>query len=597
MENANARFLPMSAKELKERGIDRPDFILISADAYVDHPSFANALIGRYLEAMGYSVGLICQPNFGDERAYQVLGKPRLAFLISGGNMDSMVNRYTANKAPRSADLYSPGGKNRRPKRAVTVYTKMVKKIYPDVPVVIGGVEASLRRFAHYDYWENEVRPSILAEAPADLLMYGMGEHPLRELAEALDSGLAIGDITYIRGTAWWADSPDRVYEDKVIVHSFEEVAADKRKFAEAFAEQYRQQEPIKGKTVIQPHGKRFLVQNPPAYPLSQQELDDVYELPFTRQAHPSYKEPIPALEEVKFSLVSSRGCYGGCAFCSIFFHQGRHIQSRSKESLLREAKLLTERKDFKGYIHDVGGPTANFMQPPCKKAEKHGMCTDRRCLAPKPCPNLVADHSKYMDILRSLRSLPRVKKVFIRSGIRFDYVMADKSGEFINELARHHVSGQLKVAPEHCAAPVLRLMGKPDISVYERFVQKFQAASRKAGKKQYVLPYLIAAHPGSTLECAIELALFLKKGGFVPDQVQDFYPTPGSVSTCMYYTGIDPLTMEKVYVPKSREERAMQRALLQFNKPENYPLVKKALLRAGREDLIGQGKNCLIRG
>lgn len=587
----------MTKKDLQERGIAQPDFILVSADAYVDHPSFANALIGRYLEALGYSVALLCQPNFGDLRAYQVLGRPRLAFLVSGGNMDSMVNRYTANKAPRKKDLYSPGGTQRRPKRATIVYTQMLRRAYPDVPIAIGGVEASLRRFAHYDYWDNAVRPSILEDAPADLLMYGMGEHPLKELAEALDSGLAIGDITYIRGTAYRAKDDGRVYEEKIMTPSFEEVKKDKRKYAEAFRMQYLEQDYRQGRVVVQPHGDHVVIQNPPAEPLSTEEMDFVYSLPFTKEAHPSYKEPIPALQEVKFSLVSSRGCYGGCSFCSIFFHQGKYIQSRSRGSLVAEAEELTRKKDFKGYIHDVGGPTANFLSLPCEKAKTAGMCRNRRCLAPTPCKNLKADHSRYIATLRALRAVPGVKKVFIRSGIRYDYVMADKSGEFIRELARHHVSGELKVAPEHCAPEVLRLMGKPNLDVYERFVQKFEAASRKAGKKQYVLPYFIASHPGSTIACAIELAVYLKRSGFVPDQAQDFYPTPGSLSTCMYYTGLDPLTMEPVYVPKSREERAMQRALLQFNKPENYPLVKKALLRAGRRDLIGKGRDCLIRG
>ena len=587
----------MTKKDLQERGIAQPDFILVSADAYVDHPSFANALIGRYLEALGYSVALLCQPNFGDLRAYQVLGRPRLAFLVSGGNMDSMVNRYTANKAPRKKDLYSPGGAQRRPKRATIVYTQMLRRAYPDVPIAIGGVEASLRRFAHYDYWDNAVRPSILEDAPADLLMYGMGEHPLKELAEALDSGLAIGDITYIRGTAYRAKDDSRVYEEKIMTPSFEEVKKDKRKYAKAFRMQYLEQDYRQGRVVVQPHGDHVVIQNPPAEPLSTEEMDFVYSLPFTKEAHPSYKEPIPALQEVKFSLVSSRGCYGGCSFCSIFFHQGKYIQSRSQESLVAEAEELTRKKDFKGYIHDVGGPTANFLSLPCEKAKTAGMCRNRRCLAPTPCKNLKADHSRYIATLRALRAVPGVKKVFIRSGIRYDYVMADKSGEFIRELARHHVSGELKVAPEHCAPEVLRLMGKPNLDVYERFVQKFEAASRKAGKKQYVLPYFIASHPGSTIACAIELAVYLKRSGFVPDQAQDFYPTPGSLSTCMYYTGLDPLTMEPVYVPKSREERAMQRALLQFNKPENYPLVKKALLREGRRDLIGKGRDFLIRG
>lgn len=590
-------FLPMTARELKKRGIERPDFILVSADAYVDHPSFANALIGRYLNALGYSVAILAQPNYGDLNAYRALGEPRLAFLVSGGNMDCMVNLYTANKTRRKSDLYSPGGKQRRPRRATATYTRMLRRAYPQVPIVIGGVEASLRRFAHYDYWDNAVLPSILVDAPADLLLYGMGERPLKELAEALDAGLDIRDITYIRGSAYLTDSVERIYEEKVEVPSFEQVKGDKRKYAQAFAVEYREQDWAQGKVVVQRHGEKVLVQNPPAEPLSEEEMDFVYSLPFTKEQHPSYTEHIPALDEVKFSLVSSRGCYGGCAFCSIFFHQGRYIQSRSKASLIEEAERMTSLAGFKGYIHDVGGPTANFVDPPCEKAGKKGMCVGRRCLSPEPCPNLKVSHEKYLDILRGLRKVPGVKKVFVRSGVRYDYAVYDKSSAFISELARYHTSGELKTAPEHCSNRVLALMGKPEIAVYERFVQRYMAASRKAGKKQYVLPYFISSHPGATLEDAIKLAEYLKKVGFVPDQVQDFYPTPGSVATCMYYTGINPLTMEKVYVPKTREERAMQRALLQFNRPANYYLVKKALIQAGREDLIGAGKNCLIRG
>ena len=587
----------MTMEELRDRGIETPDFVLISADAYVDHPTFANALVGKYLTALGYSVGLIAQPNYGDQRAYMKFGRPRLGFLISGGNMDSMVNLYTANKKRRSRDLYSPGGQNGRPRRATKVYANMVRQAYPDVPIVIGGVEASLRRFAHYDYWDDCVHPSILWDCEADLLIYGMGENPLRELAEALDSGLNIRDITYIRGTAYLADTADAVYDQKIEVASYEDVAKDKVKYAKAFAAQYAQQDPCRGRVVIQPHGDRVLVQNPPAEPLTREQMDFVYSIPFTRKAHPSYHKPIPALEEVKFSITSSRGCFGGCAFCAIFFHQGRYIQSRSCESIVREAEKLTKEPDFKGYIHDVGGPTANFTHLPCKKAGKTGMCVNRRCLAPTPCPNLNADHSEYLGILRAVRGLDGVKKVFIRSGIRYDYALQEKSGDFICEIAAHHTSGQLKVAPEHCAKEVLNAMGKPGIDVYETFVRKFNAASRKAGKKQYVLPYFIASHPGCTLKHAIELAEYLNKTGFVPDQVQDFYPTPGSVSTCMYYTGLDPFTLKPIYVPRSQEERAMQRALLQFQKPENYPLVKKALLKEGRHDLIGKGKNALIRG
>ena len=590
-------FLPVTKEELRKKGVEQPDFVLISADAYVDHPTFANALVGKYLTALGYSVGLIAQPNYGDVHAYQKLGKPRLAFLISGGNMDSMVNLYTANKKRRSRDAYSPGGKNGRPKRATIVYAAMARKAYPDVPIVIGGVEGSLRRFAHYDYWDDRVRPSILWDSGADLLIYGMGENPLRELAEALESGLRIQDITYIRGTAYLADSADSVYDEKILVDSYEEVARDKLKYARTFAIQYEEQDYRRGRVVIQPHGDRVLVQNPPAEPLTREQMDFVYSLPFERRAHPAYREPIPALEEVKFSITSSRGCFGSCAFCAIFFHQGRYIQSRSCGSIVQEAQELAKDRDFKGYIHDVGGPTANFTHLPCKKAEKTGMCVKRRCLAPAPCSNLNADHSEYIHILRSVRQVEGVKKVFIRSGIRYDYALQEKSGRFIDEVARYHTSGELKVAPEHCSKEVLDIMGKCGIDVYEAFVRKFNAASRWAGKKQYVLPYFIASHPGCTLQDAIELAEYLKKSGFVPDQVQDFYPTPGSAATCMYYTGLDPFTLKKVYVPKSQEERAMQRALLQFNKPENYPLVKKALLKAKRFDLIGNSKNALIKG
>ena len=591
------KFLPISKKELEERGIGQPDFILVTPDAYVDHPSFANALIGRYLENLGYSVAILAQPNYGDRRAYQVLGRPRLAFLVSGGNMDSMVNLYSANRVRRKYDMYSPGGEVLRPRRAVTVYSKMLRECYPDVPIIIGGIEASLRRLAHYDYWDNRVMPSVLVDSGADLLVYGMGEKPLAQIAEALAAGIAVSDLTYVRGTAYLAQSPEQVYEEKVMLPSFEQVAADKTAFAKAFTASYREQDYLLGRTLVQQHGTRYLVQNPPAEPLSEMELDDLYELPFTREAHPSYQKEIPALKEVKFSLVSNRGCYGGCAFCAIFFHQGRYIQSRSVQSLVREAETLTRKKDFKGYIHDVGGPTANFTRLSCKKAETQGMCPGKRCLAPKPCPNLIVDHSKYLESLRALRKIPGVKKVFVRSGVRYDYAVLDRDDTFIRELACYHTSGQMKVAPEHCSGRVLNLMGKPSIAVYEKFKKKFEDASRRAGKRQHVLPYFICSHPGSTLEDAIELAEYLNKSGFIPDQVQDFYPTPGSVSTCMYYTGLDPFTLKPVYTAKTREERAMQRALFQFNKPENYPLVKKALIKAGREDLIGSGQKCLIKG
>lgn len=591
-------FLPVHARDLRALGWDQPDFILVTPDAYVDHPSFANALIGRYLTALGYKTAILAQPSFGDPRAFTRLGRPRLAFLVSGGNMDSMVNLYTANKAPRAKDAYSPGGEQKRPPRATIVYTKMLRKAFPDVPIVIGGVEASLRRFAHYDYWDNVVKPSILAECPADLLIYGMGELPLRELAEALNAGLDIHHITYLRGTAYLAKSGEQVYEEKVELPGFDAVSRDKRAFAEAFACLYREQDYQRGKVLLQHQPKGMLVQNPPARPLTTDELDFVYTLPYTRRQHPSYKQPVAALNEVQFSLTSSRGCFGSCAFCSIFLHQGRYIQARSKQSLLDEARQLSAMPEFKGYIHDVGGPSANFMLPPCKKAATAGMCTDRRCLAPRPCPNLRADHTVYTDILKSLRTLPGVKKVFVRSGLRYDYLLCDPNyREFLRELAAYHVSGELKVAPEHCVNRVLELMGKPEIEVYERFCRAFSRMNQELRKKQYVLPYLIASHPGATLDDAVRMAEYLNRIGFVPDHVQDFYPTPGSLATCMYYTGLNPLTMKKVYVAKSREDRAMQRALLQFNKPENYPLVKRALIKAGRQDLIGAGKRCLVRG
>ncbi len=590
-------FIPMTRSELEAQGCQRPDYVIVSADAYVDHPSFANALIGRYLQSLGYQVGMIAQPDWNDLESFREFGEPKYAFLVSGGNMDSMVNMYTANKKKRHEDIYSPGAKaNMRPKRATIVYANKLRQAYPKVPIIIGGVEASLRRFAHYDYWDDKVRRSILLDSGADLLVYGMGEKPLFEITQALEGGLAIRDITYIRGTAYLANGLDKIYEKYVCCPSFEEVAHSKEKYAVAFRQQYLEQDSVSGKIVVQQHGTQWVVQNPPAEPLTQEEMDAIYELPFQREQHPSYQQEIPALKEVKFSLTSSRGCFGGCAFCSIFFHQGRFIQHRSKKSLVEEAKKLIQKPDFKGYIHDVGGPTANFTQMPCEKSKKQGFCKEKRCLAPKPCKNLQADHREYVEILRALRGMEGVKKVFIRSGIRFDYVMADRQKTFLYDLAKHHVSGQLKVAPEHVSSNVLAYMGKPDHEVYERFLQSFEAVSKKLGKKQYVLPYFMSAHPGARLEDAIVLAEYIRDSGFMPEQVQDFYPTPGTLATCMYYTGLDPMTGKKVYVPKSSEERAMQRALLQYKKPENYQLVKKALLKAGREDLIGPGKRCLLK-
>lgn len=591
-------FLPISREDMKERGIEQFDFIYISGDAYVDHPSFGHAIITRILNNMGYKVGIIPQPDWQKKESFMILGKPKYAFLVSSGNMDSMVNHYTSSKKRRRQDLYSPGGKiGARPDRAVIVYCNKLREAYKDVPIIIGGVEASLRRFAHYDYWDDKVRRSILLDSRADLLIYGMGERPIREIAEALSSGIDIKHVNYVNGTAYVTSSLEGLI-DPVFIHSYEEVAADKKKYAKAFMAQLREQDYQTGRVVVQPHGDRFLVQNPPAKPLDQYELDDVYALPYARDYHPIYKDQggIPALQEIKFSITSHRGCYGGCSFCALNFHQGRMIQSRSHESVLKEAEQMIEDPEFKGYIHDVGGPTANFRQAACKKQEKYGVCKDRQCMFPTPCKNLIIDHSDYIELLRKLRKLPKVKKVFIRSGIRYDYVIYDKSNEFLNELCKHHVSGQLKVAPEHISEKVLKLMGKPSKKVYDRFREKYFETNRKIGKEQYLVPYLMSAHPGSDLQAAIELAEYVRDMGYNPEQIQDFYPTPGSLSTTMYYTELDPRTMEKVYIPKSPTEKAMQKALIQYRDPKNYDLVYKALTRAGRTDLIGYGSKCLIK-
>jgi len=591
-------FLPISREDMKERGIEQFDFIYISGDAYVDHPSFGHAIITRILNNMGYKVGIIPQPDWQKKESFMILGKPKYAFLVSSGNMDSMVNHYTSSKKRRRQDLYSPGGKiGARPDRAVIVYCNKLREAYKDVPIIIGGVEASLRRFAHYDYWDDKVRRSILLDSRADLLIYGMGERPIREIAEALSSGIDIKHVNYVNGTAYVTSSLEGLI-DPVFISSYEEVAADKKKYAKAFMAQLREQDYQTGRVVVQPHGDRFLVQNPPAKPLDQYELDDVYALPYARDYHPIYKDQggIPALQEIKFSITSHRGCYGGCSFCALNFHQGRMIQSRSHESVLKEAEQMIEDPEFKGYIHDVGGPTANFRQAACKKQEKYGVCKDRQCMFPTPCKNLIIDHSDYIELLRKLRKLPKVKKVFIRSGIRYDYVIYDKSNEFLNELCKHHVSGQLKVAPEHISEKVLKLMGKPSKKVYDRFREKYFETNRKIGKEQYLVPYLMSAHPGSDLQAAIELAEYVRDMGYNPEQIQDFYPTPGSLSTTMYYTELDPRTMEKVYIPKSPTEKAMQKALIQYRDPKNYDLVYKALTRAGRTDLIGYGSKCLIK-
>lgn len=583
---------------MKKRKIEQFDFILISGDAYVDHPSFGPAIIARLLESRGYMVGIIPQPDFRSVDAFKALGKPRLAFLVSSGNMDSMVNHYTVNKKPRRDDLYSPGGKRgKRPDRAVIVYCNRLREAYKDVPVIIGGIEASLRRFAHYDYWDDRVRRSILFDSRADLLVYGMGEKPIIQVAEALDSGMEIKYITYINGTAYVTSQLDSI-QDSIVIPGYEEVKESRRKYAEAFMFQYREQDYHTGKVLIQPHGERFLVQNPPTATLTGMELDDVYDLPFTRQYHPVYDKDggIPALKEVKFSLISQRGCFGGCSFCALNFHQGRVVQSRSHESILKEAEQLLKDREFKGYIHDVGGPTANFRHAACGKQLKEGVCKNRQCLYPSPCKNLEVDHKDYTALLRKLRSLPGVKKVFVRSGLRYDYILADKNEEFLKELCENHISGQLKVAPEHVSDRVLRYMGKPGKGVYDRFVKKYFDMNRRLRKEQYLVPYLMSGHPGSDLEAAVELAEYVRDMGYNPEQIQEFYPTPGTLSTCMYYTEFDPRTMKPVYVPKSPEEKAMQKALIQYRNPKNYELVYKALKAAGRGDLIGYDEKCLIK-
>ncbi|MGL6174047.1 MAG: YgiQ family radical SAM protein [Cellulosilyticaceae bacterium] len=592
------KFLPISREDMKERGWEELDFVLVTADAYVDHHSFGTAIISRVLESAGYKVGIIAQPNWKDVEEFKKLGKPRLAFLVNGGNMDPMVNHYTVAKKIREKDLYSPGGKmGLRPDRATIVYCNKIREAYKDVQIVIGGIEASLRRFAHYDYWNNNIRKSILIDSGADLLVYGMSERQMVEVAESLNSGLEAKYIRHIPGTCYAVEDTDSVFDYKLIP-SFKEISEDKIKYAEAFKIQYEEQDPVTGKTLVQPHGNKYLVQNKPEMPLSRAELDQVYNLPYMKTYHPIYEKDggIPAIEEVKFSIVSSRGCFGSCSFCALTFHQGRIVQSRSEESILDEARQITELPDFKGYIHDVGGPTANFRGPACSKQLKHGACKKKQCLTPKPCNNLEVDHDEYLGLLRKLREVPKVKKVFVRSGLRYDYIMADKDDTFFRELIEHHVSGQLKVAPEHISPRVLKYMGKPSGKTYDKFREKFYKINEQLGKKQYIIPYLMSSHPGSTLETAIELAEYLRDIGYQPEQVQDFYPTPGTLSTTMFYTGLDPLTMEEVYIPKSKMEKAMQRALLQFRNPTKYNIIYDALVMAGREDLIGYGPKCLIR-
>ncbi len=592
-------FLPISKADMRARGWTQCDFVYIIGDAYVDHPSFGHAIISRVLERAGYKVGIISQPDWKDPASVLALGEPRLGFLVMGGNMDSMVNHYAVSKKHRQTDAYTPGGvMGRRPDYAVVVYCNLIRRSCKKTPILIGGIEASLRRLAHYDYWSDRLKRSILLDAQADLLIYGMGERAIVQAANALSDGMDVRDITYIDGTVYKTRT-ENFLPDSIRLPSYESLCADKATYARSFYTQYQNTDPFTAKQLVEPYGEReFVVQNPPQSPLSQAEMDEIYGLPYCRTYHPSYEKfgGVPAISEIKFSLTSCRGCFGACSFCALTFHQGRIIQTRSHESILREAQEMTREKDFKGYIHDVGGPTANFRQPACKKQLTKGACQNRQCLFPTPCKNMIADHSDYLSLLRKLRKLPNVKKVFIRSGIRFDYLLADPSDVFFKELVRYHVSGQLKVAPEHVSDAVLRKMGKPAHSVYLRFLEKYNALNRREGLKQYVVPYLMSSHPGCTMREAVALAEYLRDTGHQPEQVQDFYPTPSTLSTVMYYTGLDPRTMEPVYVPKNPHEKAMQRALIQYKDPKNYKLVHEALEKAGREDLIGFGPKCLIR-
>ena len=595
-------FLPVSRADMDARGWDACDFVYICGDAYVDHPSFGHAIITRVLEAHGYRVGIICQPDWTDPESIAALGEPRLGFLVSAGNMDSMVNHYTVNKKPRHEDAYTPGGEaGRRPNRAVTVYGNLIRRTYKDKPIIIGGIEASLRRLAHYDYWQDKLKRSVLLDSSADLLIYGMGEHAIIEIADALAGGLPVDQITYVNGTVYRTSGPDALDEvyDYELLPSWDELEADRLAYARGFNIQQQNMDPITGRRLVEPYPNGvYVVQNPPSAPLTTAEMDEVAELPYARHWHPDYDEAggIPAFDEIRFSVSSNRGCFGECSFCALTFHQGRMLQVRSRESIIREAEALTRDPEFKGYINDVGGPTANFFKPACTKQLTHGVCKSRRCLWPSVCRNMDTNEDAYAELLRDLRQLPGVKKVFVRSGIRFDYTMADASDKFLVELLRHHVSGQLRLAPEHVSDAVLSVMGKPRREVYDAFVKRFERLSAEYGLKQYVVPYLISSHPGSTMKEAVELACAVRDMGYMPEQVQDFYPTPSTMSTCMFYTGVDPRTMEPVYIPRDPHEKAMQRALIQYRKPENYKLVREALLRAGREDLIGYGPKCLIR-
>lgn len=586
-------------EDMKKRGWTQADFVFVIGDAYVDHPSFGPAIISRLLERYGYKVCMIAQPDWKNDKSIDVFGRPRLGFLVCGGNMDSMVNHYSVSKKRRQKDAYSPGGEmGLRPDYATTVYCNLIRRTYKDVPIIIGGIEASLRRMAHYDYWSDKLKHSILVDSSADILSYGMGEHSMIEIAEALDSGIDVKDITFVRGTCYRTKDISGAPEDSIILPDYDSLSKDRLEYARSFYTQYINTDPYSAKTLVEGYGNRgYVVQNPPAYPLTQMEMDDVYDLPYMNNYHPIYEEAggIPAISEIKFSLTSNRGCFGGCSFCALTFHQGRIIQTRSHESLIKEAERMTHDPDFKGYIHDVGGPTANFRHKSCAKQDKYGVCTNKQCLFPEPCRNLKVDHKDYVELLRKLEAVPGVKKVFIRSGIRFDYVMADSNDEFLKELCEKHISGQLRVAPEHVSDNVLRMMGKPQNSVYEKFIDRYKRVNAKTGKQQYVVPYLMSSHPGSTLKEAVELAEYVRDIGYMPEQVQDFYPTPSTISTCMYYTGVDPRTMKQVYVPHNPHEKAMQKALMMYRKLENYDLVKEALIKAGRQDLIGFDKKCLI--
>ncbi len=594
-----AGFLPVSREDMRRRGWEQCDFVYVIGDAYVDHSSFGPAIISRHLEAHGYRVGIISQPDWRSDDSITVLGEPRLAFLISGGNMDSMVNHYTVAKKRRKKDAYTPGGvAGKRPDYAVTVYGNLIRRTYKKTPIILGGIEASLRRLAHYDYWSDKVKRSVLLDSGADILSYGMGERSILAIAEALDAGIPVRDITYVDGTVYRMKEGELSAYDPVFLPSFEEIQADKRTYAKSFMTQYENTDPFSARPLVEKYPNKVLVvQNPPSKPLTTQEMDDIYDYPYVGEAHPSYDERggVPAIQEIRFSITSCRGCFGGCSFCALTFHQGRIVQVRSHDSIVREAQNMVVKSGFKGYIHDVGGPTGNFRRPACDKQSEKGACPGKQCLFPKPCANMRASHKDYVALLRKLKKIPGVKKVFVRSGIRFDYVMADPDDTFLRELCADHISGQLRVAPEHVSDSVLRAMGKPEHAVYEKFIRRYERVNRLTGKKQYVVPYLMSSHPGSTLKEAVELAEYVRDLGYMPEQVQDFYPTPSTISTCMYYTGLDPRTMKPIYVPRSPREKEMQRALIQYRDPANYEIVKEALRRAGREDLIGFGPKCLI--